>query len=133
MITSTYNKEILDLSTKRINFGGVYSIAIAASDTTLPLFTVPSGYNFFPDFIGMINLTTSGTFIFKIGATGQTALSTTYYSNGNVANTVKTVTFNTQNNSRLWTTAGNNFSIIYTNSTTAFTLKMLITGYLYSV
>lgn len=132
MLSSTYNKEILDLSTKRINLGGVYSIAIAASDTTLPLFTVPVGYNFFAEHISMINLTTSGTFIFKIGATGQTALSTTYYSNGTAANAVRSVVFNTQNNSRLWTTAGNNFSIIYTNSTTAFTLKMLITGYLYS-
>lgn len=131
MIASSHSKEIFDLDTKRVVNVATLSIAIAASATFITLFRVPNGYNFFLDSVDMLNLTTSGALFATFSTAGEYSSSRiSIYTNGTAANTYKTFNITTQTQTRIWQTSGTNFQINYTNSSTAFTLKTIVKGFL---
>lgn len=149
----SYGSSLLNTYTARsFTYRGKISIAVAASTTFISLFTVPSGYSFymFPWLydgnstgfcVLMNNLTTAGGFSAYFGTNGNGEYNpntggptlVSIYTNGTAANTPKSFDMAAQTQFRLGQAQNTVFGVGYTNSTTAFTLAIIINGFLVPV
>ncbi len=148
MIPSYYSKDINNFDNKRYIHRAKLSIPIATSTSYITLFTVPIGYYFYmcpvqydgnsTGFSAFFNnLTTSGAFSVAFSTNGEYNSITSgvptlvgVYTNGVAANSPRAFDIVAQGTTRIWQSPGTNFQLRYTNTTTAFTLAIIIDGFL---
>lgn len=148
MLPSYYSKELNHADARRYIHRQKISIPIAASASTIDLFRVPSGYNFYMypfvydgDSTGKCvlfnNLTTAGAFSVAFTNAGEYNTITSgiptlvsIYTNGTAANSPRAFDMVALTTTRIYQTQNTLFNMRYTNTSTAFTLILILSGFL---